>query len=182
MIPQSILTGTGVNPQSRAKVDTDRTAFWEGRSFRTFVELNVGMASTFVIRVTAVQGFIITQQNLSLDTGVLRFSSAQGGTPGGTFGAALPTFGKNRLPDVSPVPVVSLALASGGTHTGGTESEVIRMTNLVPGQSTANTSGFAQRGLPAGVYYLRFQNTGMAAATGVYSLEWEEYAAPVYPI
>jgi hypothetical protein len=69
-----------------------------------------------------------------------------------------------------------VTIASGGTVTGGTVVELFRVTaaNATAQQQTVLGAASTERGLPAGTYYLRLENIGNSAATGVYSLIWEE--------
>ncbi len=175
--PLTVLSGAGPNPQTRVKADVARTAFWEGREFRAGYEFSIAAGATQVLRVTAPGDFILLAQGLSVDSGSVRFSAALGGTPGGSFSSSIQVFGRNRMSVVSPVPVSALLLDTGGTHTGGVESEVIRVANAGPGVQTVAVGAQSERGLPAGTYYLRLFNYGVGTCTGVYTLSWEEFMA-----
>lgn len=174
-IPVELVTGTGVDPRPRLRVDAAQTSFFEGREFRSYIELNIPAGSTTVVRFTAPQDFILHNQTLMLDDGFVRMSAATGGAEGGSW-SALPVIGKNRMASrPTPLYAAVCSLSTGGTHTGGTEVEVIRLkTSGATGQAQSVGAVSAERGLPAGVYYIRFQNLGSGATTGVYSLFWEE--------
>ncbi len=75
-----------------------------------------------------------------------------------------------------PVYASQVVLTAGGTHTGGTELDVIRL-------KAANSSGNAvsvgnmedsQRGVGPGTYYFRLQNLGTGSITGTLKTRWEE--------
>lgn len=175
--PRELITGTGADPRPRMRVDVGQTGFWEGRMFRTFYEFSIGVGATAVVRFVAVEDFIIHKQHLTVDDGFLRFSAALGGTAGGTFVAA-PTIGMNRMAN-RPVPNHEplSGFSTGGTHTGGTEVEVVRLkaSGATAQAASVGETADSARGLPAGTYHLRFQNLGNGTLTGVYTLEWEEW-------
>lgn len=162
----------------RIRVDVAETSFFEGREFRTFLELNIAAGATQVVRFTATKNFILHEQTLSIDSGSLRMSAVAGdGTPGGTFNVPLPVIGKNRMTErPAPYYEATSTLATGGTHTGGTEVEVLRLVaaNATAQQSSVGAAVATERGLPAGTYYIRLQNVGSGAVVGIYSLFWEE--------
>lgn len=179
LLPVQVFTGTGQNPQTRLKVEDTHTGFVEGRDFRTFYELSIPQGDTHVLRFIAGGDFILEEQNFRIGAGHLRFSAAIGGTPGGVFTPLAPV-GANRMAS-RPTPLYEphSYVEAGGTHTGGTEVEVVRI-------KTSDNTNFAStvgqgstvRGLPAGTYYLRFQNIGTGTLTGTYDIRWEEVAAP----
>ena len=75
--------------------------------------------------------------------------------------------------------VHGISIESGGTVTGGTVVEVVRVVaaNSTAQQSTVGGSVADERGLPAGTYHLKLENISNGAAKGVYSLFWEERPA-----
>lgn len=161
----------------RLRVDTGQTGFFEGREFRTFYELNIATGTSAYIRFTSPIDFIIFEQSLTLDSGSVRFTALTGATPAGTWGTALPVIGKNRMMTrKSPYYTPQITLDTGGTASGGTVVELFRVVaaNATAQQQTVLGAASTERGLPAGTYYLRLENIGNAAATGVYSLIWEE--------
>lgn len=161
----------------RLRVDTGQTGFFEGREFRTFYELNIASGASVYIRFTSPIDFIIFEQSLTLDAGSIRFTALTGVTPGGTYSNPLPVVGKNRMASrKSPFYAAQSTIASGGTATGGTIVELFRVVaaNSNAQQQTVLGASSTERGLPAGTYYLRLENIGNSAATGVYSLIWEE--------
>lgn len=162
----------------RLRVDVAETSFFEGREFRTFLELNIVAGATQVVRFTATKNFILHEQSLSIESGSVRMSAVAGdGSPGGTFNVALPVIGKNRMTE-RPLPYyeATTTVATGGTHTGGTEVEVMRLStsNATAQQSSVGATVASERGLPAGTYYIRLANLGSGSVVGVYNLFWEE--------
>jgi hypothetical protein len=137
--------------------------------------MNVGVGATAVLRFTAPVEFILHEQSFNLVQGYCRFSASAGGSAGGSW-TPIPVIGKNRmLSRPQPYYEAQCSIDTGGTHTGGTEVEVVRL-------RTSGNSNFAstvgggvgsERGLPAGTYYLRFQNLESDTAIGVYTLMWE---------
>lgn len=163
----------------RVRVDVAETSFFEGREFRSFLELSIGAGITKVVRFTAPVPFILHGQRLSVDDGKIRFSAKTGeGTAGGSW-EAMPVIGKNRMPERRfPYYTAKCTLDQGGTYSGGTEVEIIRVavSGAVGQAATVGGSIADERGLPAGSYYLLFSNYGTGTATGVYDLWWEERA------
>lgn len=151
----SLLT-TGITP-----------SFIQGRSYRAYKEFT---ANT-VLRFTATKPFMLTLQSLWVDTGAARATVSVGGTAGGTY-TALPTvFARNGT--VQPVPAPDVLITQGGTITGGTEREVLR---VAAGNAAVASGSGGQIGtvrlLPAGSYYISIVVTG--ATSGVYGVEYDE--------
>ena len=164
----------------RVKVDIAQTSFFAGREFRSFYELNIAAGATLVIRFSAPIDFILASQSLVIDSGTVRLVVAVAGTPSGTFGVALPVIPRNAMVGAlsRQLPYYSsqVTVAAGGVHTGGVVREVIRLKSA-GATAQRNTVGAAvgtERGLPAGDYYIRIENIGTGAVTGVYTIEWEE--------
>ena len=163
--------------RSRVRVDVGQTGFWEGREFRSFLELNIAQGATQVVKVVSPVNFVLFQQSISVDAGGIKFSAVTGGTEGGSYSTSLPVIGKNRMTDrPTPYYEAQITLATGGTHSGGTVVEIVRVVaaNATAQQSTVGGEISSERGLPAGTYYLKFENISNGATTGVYSLFWEE--------
>lgn len=168
---------SGTEGFRRLRVDTGQTGFFEGREFRTFYELNIAAGQSVYIRFTSPIDFIIFEQSLTLDAGSVRFTALTGATPAGTYSVALPVIGKNRMASrKSPFYVAQTTINTGGTASGGTVVELFRVVaaNATAQQQTVLGAASTERGLPSGTYYLRLENIGTSAATGVYSLIWEE--------
>lgn len=168
----------------RLRVDAGQTGFYEGREFRTFFEFNIPSGNVQVFKFVSPIDFMLFEQTLTVDAGSIRFQAITGATEVATFNTALPVIGKNRMaqrkqPYYTPVITVTTHAAPVALNSGVTGGTVVENTRIVAANATAQqqtVSGGAQseRGLPAGTYYLRLHNFGSGAATGVYSLFWEE--------
>lgn len=177
-LPSRLLTGT-TNP--RVRVDVGETGFFEHRMFRAYAELNipnVGPAVSF--RFTAPVNFILWEQTLELDQGAARAEVFIGAvTPSGTWTPITP-IGQNRMTEGTPYTGV-ITLETGGSFTGGTAVDLIRVrTAAVNNQATnVGNSASSERGLPPGTYYIRIGplTGGLPvndAAQGTYSIRFEE--------
>lgn len=67
----------------RTKVDAAQTSFFEGREFRSFLELTLAAGASQVIKVASAVPFILFGQELSVSSGELRLAPTIGGTEGG---------------------------------------------------------------------------------------------------
>lgn len=169
----------------RLRVDPDQTSFWEGREFRTFKELNIAGSAEYVIKAVVPINIILVNLDVVIESGFLRVGTYVGGTPGGSFSETLPIFnannmsaGSNHRTNVSgSIYVVQTALTAGGTHTGGTELDVIRAkaASVTVQAQSVGSAPFDQRGVGANTYYFRMLNLGaMDAVTGTFKARWEE--------
>lgn len=161
----------------RLRVDSGQTGFFEGREFRTFFEINIASGASVYLRFVSPIDFVLFEQSLTLDSGSIRFTALTGATPAGTFSNTLPVLGKNRMASRKlPYYVPQVTITSGGTATGGVVVELFRVVaaNATAQQQTVLGAASTERGLPAGTYFLRLENIGNSAATGAYSLIWEE--------
>jgi len=161
----------------RLRVDSGQTGFFEGREFRTFYELDVATGTSVYIRFVSPIDFILSEQILTLDSGSIKFTALTGATPSGAYSVPLPVIGKNRmLSRKSPFYAPQITLSTGGAATGGVIVELFRViaANATAQKQTVLGANSTERGLPAGTYYLRLENIGNNAATGVYTLIWEE--------
>lgn len=138
--------------------------FFKGRTYRAYKEFT---ANT-VLKLVATKPFLLTSQALYVDAGQARALITVGSTEGGTF-TTLPTkFAKNGTVASPPAPTTTIS--QGGTATGGTEREVLRV-NAGGGAQALNSLGGIRK-LPAGTYYISITVTG--TTSGIYSIEYEE--------
>jgi hypothetical protein len=168
----------------RLRVDTGQTSLFEGREFRSFFEFNIPAGNVQVFKFVSPIDFILFEQSLSVDAGSVRFQAITGATEVATFNTPLPIIGKNRMvqrkqPYYTAVITISTHAAPvplGSGVTGGTVVENYRVVaaNATAQQQTVSAGAQSERGLGPGTYYLRVHNFGSGAATGVYSLFWEE--------
>lgn len=171
----------------RLRVDMAQTGFFEGREFRTFKEFNVLNGTTYVIKAVVPLNIVLFGLELTLDDGFVRLSTAVGGTEGGTFSETLPVFGANNMsagPDHrkarnGSVYASQVTLTAGGTHTGGTELDVVRLKCAGATGQAASVGNMpdSERGVGANTYYFRLQNLGTSAALGTIKTRWEERPA-----
>jgi len=175
-LPQAMYTSTKEG-YSRIRVDSAQTSFFEGREFRSFYELNIPQGQSVTLQVVSPINFILFEQALTLDAGAVRLTAYTGATPAGTFGNVVPVIGKNRMP-TRPLPnyTAQISITSGGSVTGGTKVEVVRVVaaSATSQHATVGNTISSERGLPAGTYHLVLENLSNGAATGVYTIWWEE--------
>lgn len=176
------LVTSGAESFRRVRVDPAQTGFFEGSEFRTFYEFNIPSGQSVIIKFSSAVDFILFNQSLEVDAGAIRLSAITGATESTAFATPLPVIGKNRMQTRRKYQTGSgfyetqAALNAGGTITGGTVVEVARVVaaNATAQQQTVGGQQSDERGLPAGTYYLKLENLSNNAATGVYSLFWEE--------
>lgn len=170
--------------QARIQVDVAQTGFWLAHHQRISYEYDIANATTQVLKFTSPVDFILQYQNLSCDTGAIRFRAfrAADGTEGGLFSTQILVSGSNGM-NTAPEYSNEVTISTGGTFTptGGVEPrEVIRLrVSSATAQQTSVTGAAAdERGLPPGSYYLLMENiAGSGSSTGVYDLRWEERPA-----
>lgn len=149
--------------------------FSTGRSFRTFKELNIPSAGVYVIKIVVPQNVILSHLQVALVSGSMRLETLVGGTEGGTFAESLPKIKINNMAG-SPVYVPTVSLTAGGTHTGGTVIDVIRVksdTNIGRASSVSAAEN-EYRGIAPGTYYWRFTNLNTDVVAGTFKSEWSE--------
>lgn len=155
-----------------------RAGFEEGRAFRTFYEFSLAGSATYTIRVIVPVETILFGLEVALDAGSFKLETIAGGTPGGTFAAALPIFPQNNMPS-RPFPYVTPqnTLVGGGSISGGTLIDVIRLksdANTNRAASVGSTGG-DERGVAPGTYYFRLTNLeSTPTITGTIKVRWEE--------
>jgi len=173
--PPKVLMTDDDGDYARIRVDVGQTGFFAGREFRTFYEFSILSGATQVIKVTHGTDTILQKFGAFIDLAELRIELRVGGIEGGTFGTQLPIFKTNIMSSSSDY-LSQSTLAVGGTHTGGT---VIDLLKLYSGanQNKANQSTATEespQGFPVGVLYIVLTNTDGATATGIFQSRWEE--------
>lgn len=173
------VTDTPGSGYDRLRVDVGQTGFFVGREFRNYVEFSLPIGNTLYYRFVSPIDFILQTQLLAVDAGGVRLSVWIGNvTPAGVW-TNLPVIGKNRMSTIrQPAYVSQCQVQIGGTFTGGTEVDVIRV-RCASQSVSAQTVGSSQddeRGLPAGTYYIKIEPlTGVNdTSTGIYQIAWEE--------
>lgn len=166
------------NQVSRLRVDPAQIGFWAGREFRTFKELNIAGSALYVIKAVVPINIILFSLDVEIEAGQLRLGTYLAGTEGGSFSETLPRFVTNNMTE-KPLPPYApqVLLTAGGTHTGGTELDVIRIKAAgvtVQAQSVGNAPQ-DERGVAAGTYYFRLLNlSAVDTITGTFKARWEE--------
>jgi hypothetical protein len=157
---------------ARAPVDVGQTGFFERREFRISEEISISNGAELVYRLESPVNFILWEQSYQCDENLLKFEAIVGGTEGGTF-TPVPIWGKNRMSE-QPIYTGVITFGKGGTVTGGQVAEVLRMKAGSGNQRSSVGGGVgSERGLPAGVYLLKF-SAPSGDITGTISLVWEE--------
>ena len=177
-ISRALLTDGGTGPNRRIRVDVGQTGFFGGREFRTFKELNIAASGSYVVKAVVPVDIILFGLSLSIESGHLRLATVAGGTEGGSFSETLPIFGRNNMSErPTPFYVPVVVLTAGGTHTGGTEIDVVRVKASANPQQVATVTGEGgdERGVAIATYYLRLTNLSATdAIVGTFSARWEE--------
>lgn len=178
-IPPDLLTDGGDGPNRRLRVDVAQTSFFAGREFRVFKELNIAAPTntTHVIKVVVPVNVILAGLEVVIDNGFVKVESVTGGTEGGSF-TAMTVFPRNTMTE-RPFPYYTnqVTISEGGTHTGGTILDIIRLKveNASGAASSVGASQGDERGVAAGTYYFRLINMASTGATeGVFKARWEE--------
>lgn len=172
----------------RLRVDPDQTSFWEGREFRTFKELNIAASAEYVVKAVVPINIILVKLEVSIESGFVRVGTYAAGTAGGSFSETLPIFNANNMSAGNDhrrnysgnVYTAQTVLTAGGTHTGGTELDVIRLktASVTVQAQSVGLSSFDQRGVSANTYYFRLLNlSSQDAVTGTFKTRWEERAS-----
>ena len=173
-IPRDFYTSTLENYR-RIRVDTGQTSFFLGKQFRSYRDFTLSAAEVRYFRFTSLTDFVLFDQTLSVSGGSVRLSVWTGATASGTW-TPIPVIGKNRMSSIPQPPYVTgVTFETGGTFTGGTEVEAIRLVSATATaqQSTVGASAGDERGLPASVFYIKIEATN-STPTVLYSLFWEE--------
>jgi len=160
-------------------VENLRLGFLEGREFRMFKELNLASGQVYIVKVQTPVDLLLGQLDLTLDSGSLRMTTYVGGTPTGTFSETLNLVPKNNMskrptPYYTPQTVLT-AIPTGGTLTGGTEIDVVRVvaSNATAQQQSVGSVPFDVRGVSSGTYYLKLEVLS-GTVTGVLRAFFEE--------
>jgi len=174
--PPKVLTTDGDGANARLRVDVAQTGFFTGKEFRSFYEFNIPSNSNVALKFSCPVNFILFSQSLTVDAGSANYTAELSGTETSPF-VALPIIGKNRM-STRPQPYyeAQATFGHGGLVSVGTIVDVARVvtSSATSQQVTVGGQQSDERGLPAGTYDIRLSNFSNGAATGVYSLFWEE--------
>lgn len=178
-IPSDILSSFG-SGRRRLKTEQGRTGFSEGREFRISYPLSVG-ETPVVLRVESPIDFVLQEQSLSVDSHGIIFEAYRDnqGAQGGSF-SPIPIYCNNLMIACGAEYTRQIEITTGGTFTPSVGEQAVETIRLLTAGSTAQRAtvggeSLAERGLRAGVYYLKFSRmTGSGTAQGVYNLVFEE--------
>lgn len=173
-------TTRGLKPGYKVlAIENLRLGFLEGREFRMFKEIAFSADQVYIVRVQAPVDLLLGQLDLTLDSGSVRLTTYVGSTPTGTFSETLTLIPKNNmahrpLPYYQPQTVLN-AIPSGGTLTGGTAIDIVRVaaSNATAQQQSVGSAPFDVRGISAGTYYLKLEALS-GTPTGVLRAFFEE--------
>lgn len=174
-LPMEVLTGTGVDPKPRLRVDVSDTAFFEGRMFQMYHEFNLATMTGVWLRFVAPVDCIVKHRTLNLVQGNLRMAVCSGGTPTGTWlSKEAQTSGVNAMLDRSePYYTKQVLVDSGGVVTGANEIDVT-LAETGTAQAISINLDADEVGRAAGTYFIELRNTGVGATRGVLKVMWEE--------
>lgn len=177
IIPQHVnnLIGamlTTFNEYVRLRVDVGQTSFWEGRESRMVHPID----GATVIKVVSLVDFILQDQELVGYDGEIDMKAyrAADGVESGMF-VVSPYFVANNQMSTTPAYTSQITVYSGGSFTPTNADNYRDRLKVVTANATAHRqniggSSVAERGLPAGTYYLVFSGGG----SGDYVLNVEE--------
>lgn len=183
--PDKLIAGGGINGVApRIRTEPGEHSFFEKLQFRTFKEFDaaagtsIGAGTTYVIKAVVPVDVILLGIDLTADNGQGKIETVAAGTAGGTFSETLPIFNQNNMVNEGPfpIPLPQVVLTAGGTHTGGTRIDVVRIkVATASGQaSSVDAAQGTQRGVAPATYHIRVVNTGAGALEGVLHASWEE--------
>lgn len=176
--PAFLITGIYGDKRPRLRVDEGSTGFYEGREFRMFVEFDIPPSGELWVRHTITKNFILHDQRVSIETGGIRWTAnAAMATSPGPWTAA--TFRRRNQMTEQPSPFFTSGSTietstTTGAATGGIVVDAMRVAAGQGAGSASATQNAGLRGLAAGVYHARLQNTAAQNAVGVYDWWWEE--------
>lgn len=177
----------------RLRVDNGNTAFFAGREFRMFYEFSsedtantIAAGQSHWLKFVLPVDCILRLENISVDTGAIRYRSWRGGTDSGpwtaTQGPKFGVFSRNGWAQAASGYVQQSTIEYSATNTAhgadGTVSGIarIRSAGATAQRVSVGASAQQERGVPAGTYFIQLENISAGAAEGVYTLAFEERA------
>lgn len=167
-------------PFNRTKTDDQLAAFFAGTQARSFRELSLTAGATLYVRMVRPIDVILRKFGLFVNAGEIRCEIYRGATPSGTWSESLPVIPKNETAGrPTPAYVPQSHLEAGGAFTGGTLYDVIHVktAGATGQQSTVGGNRDDILGAPAGTGWYKFTNPGTGAATGIFTISWDELPA-----
>lgn len=180
MFPSALYTDGGFGQNARLRVDSGQTGFFAGKMFRTFHEFNIAAGGSLNILFQSPINFILWEQSVEIDQGAVKVENITGPTTGGSF-TELPRIGRNRMTEApQPLYASQIQCGQGGTLTGGTVVDVIRL-RTAQNQGNSHSSNIvngqdSERGILPGNYGVRISAIpGITEASlGTIHFNWEE--------
>lgn len=177
---QHDLMTDGNGHSRRLRVDPGQTGFFAGRMFRTYRDFSITGGTTQVIKAVVPLNIILFGLDISSLSGTLVIETVVGGTEGGSFSTSIPIFPMNTMTErPTPIYVNQVVLSTGGTHTGGTVLDLLRIKAADNSNFAASVGSLAsdERGVGANTYYYRLSATGDVSA--IFKARWEERPAGI---
>lgn len=179
--PSQLLTDGGFGQNSRIRVDQGQTGFFSGHMFRSFHEFSIPAGESLNLIFQSPVNFIVSSLRVELDQGGLKVENVTNPSLDVVPWTELPEIPRNRMTEVpQPAPAPRVQMGFGGTFTGGTVVDVLRI-RTTQNQGNSHSSSLvggadSERGLPPGNYIVRMTALeGVTeASTGVISMSWEE--------
>jgi hypothetical protein len=173
-LPRKLVTLPDKLGISRMQVDVGSTGFFDNRESRYFREFDIPAGVSWWIKVVVPQnGIILRTQEVSVDTGVVRFRAWRDLAIDANFVApATPTdvhtntsalvsglFRQNNLPSAPDYTMLTQITESGAANqavSGGicSESKRVRTSNATAQRISVGLTTSDERGIDAGTYYL----------------------------
>ena len=175
-LPHDVYTWDEENYR-RLRVDTGQTSFFIERQFRGFFEFNLAAGATRYFKVDAAVNTVLWNVALSVDSGGVKLETLAGGVENGVW-TPISLFPKNTM-TTRPTPfyVGQNTVTTGGTFTGGTLIDVVRVvtSSSTAQQSTVGSVPFSERGVAPGIYQWKLTNISQSGSTtGVFNFFYEE--------
>ena len=165
-VPSDIFTSVADQGRFIPGTCLDTLLFEQGRSYRTFLALEMSEASVRTIRVVIPKNLTADYLELTCYGGNLTMETISGGTAEGTYDVTLPMIPRNAMTTATAVPAGELpVITTGGTVTGGTIVDIVNVKapnepiQVVP----FNTGDSSRRAFPPSTIFLKITSAGSAA-------------------
>lgn len=172
-----------------AHINDGTSEFFVGHEFRNYLEFStqsgnaIPSGQRILIRAVLGVNTVLTLALATIESGQLRIRSIVGGTPTGTFSAAMPSIKANAMTttpvyaSVNAFTATAPGLPAAVTLTGGVDSDVVRLKAAAQNNNSQSVGAMAEsaRGLPAATVYILLDNVHATdAAEGIIKFRWSE--------
>ena len=142
-VPSDIITSVADQGRFIPGTCLDTLLFEQGRSYRTFLALDLAGAAVQTIRAVIPKNLTADYLELSCYGGEPTMETIIGGTAEGTYDVTLPMLPRNTMTTATAVPAGELPVfTTGGTVTGGTTVDIVKAkTASVPNHVVPFTRG-----------------------------------------